>query len=259
MKIYGLIGYPLGHSFSRGYFTEKFSRESITDSTYKNFPLKAVNLLLPLIESTPSLIGLNITIPYKEQVIHLLDELSDAATAIGAVNTIKITRKDNEIKMKGFNTDVNGFQRSLEFFDVEIPSKTLVLGTGGAAKAVKWVLEKYDTNVYFATRNPKEGNQLNYSEISESGLDEFKLIINTTPLGMYPSIDTLPELPYDTLHSGHTLFDLVYNPLETAFMKEGGKRKCKIINGLHMLEQQADESWRIWNEKEIGKEKGLTA
>jgi shikimate dehydrogenase len=247
MKIYGLIGFPLGHSFSKGYFTEKFSRESIIDSIYKNFPIKEVSILPSLVESTPSLMGLNVTIPYKEQVIPFLNELSEAATAIGAVNTIKITRKNNEIRMKGFNTDVNGFQKSLESYEIEVPSKTLVLGAGGAAKAVKWVLETHNTSIYFATRNPYKDNHLSYSEISESGLGEFKLIINTTPLGMFPSTDSLPELPYNTLQNDHTLFDLVYNPLETAFLKEGKKRNCKIINGLYMLEQQAEESWRIWN------------
>jgi shikimate dehydrogenase len=247
MKIYGLIGFPLGHSFSKGYFTEKFSRESINDSIYKNFPIEEVSILTSLVESTPSLMGLNVTIPYKEQVIPFLDELSEAATAIGAVNTIKITRKNNEFRMKGFNTDVNGFQKSLEFYEIEVPTKTLVLGAGGAAKAVNWVLKKYNTSIYVVTRNPLTDNHLSYSDVSESGLSEFKLIINTTPLGMYPSINSLPELPYDTLQNNQTLFDLVYNPLETAFLREGKKRNCKIINGLHMLEQQAEESWRIWN------------
>ncbi len=247
MRKFGLIGYPLSHSFSKKYFTEKFEKEGIKDSIYELYPIEHIKELPQLLLDNPDLVGLNVTIPYKQQVIPFLDELDAKAEAIGAVNTIKIENG----KLKGFNTDYHGFKDSLIKFHGgrTMPQSALVLGTGGASKAVLAALEDLDIQYQLVSRNASEGI-LSYDDITSS-LSYFissSLIVNTTPLGMSPKTEELPDLPYQHLTPDHSLYDLVYNPLKTAFMQEGIDRGCWVKNGLEMLHGQAEKAWEIWND-----------
>lgn len=247
MKRFGLIGYPLGHSFSKKYFTEKFEKEGIEGCEYELYPLEAIDELPDLIKSEKGLTGLNVTIPYKEQVIKFLDEIDPKAKSIGAVNCIKIQGK----KLKGYNTDYIGFKDSLMKFvgPNPIPEKALILGTGGASKAIKAALEDLSIEYQFVSRNPSEG-KLSYDLLNTqySILNTAKLIINTTPLGTAPNTEALPDLPYHQLTEHHYLYDLVYNPLITAFMQKGIDAKCWVKNGLEMLHGQAEAAWEIWRD-----------
>ena len=246
MRKFGLIGYPLSHSLSKKYFTNKFEKEGIKDAEYELYPLESIKDLPNLIASNPDLVGLNVTIPYKEQVISLLDALDPKAKVIGAVNTIKI----EEGKLTGYNTDYYGFKDSLvKFIGAKpMPKNALILGTGGASKAVKAVLEDLAIEYRFVSRKPNKG-QLSYEEVNSSPnyLSTTSLIINTTPLGMSPNEDSLAELPYDQLTKDHFLYDLVYKPRKTAFMQKGVAAKCWIKNGLEMLHGQAEAAWEIWD------------
>lgn len=247
MKRFGLIGYPLGHSFSKKYFTEKFEKEHITDCGYELYPLESIDELPNLIKSEKGLVGLNVTIPYKEQVLKYLDDIDPKAASIGAVNCIKIQGK----KLIGYNTDYIGFRESLLKFlgPNSMPEKALILGTGGASKAVKVALEDLGIAYQFVSRNPSEG-ELSYEDLKTSkhhNLNTYKLVVNTTPLGMAPHTDALPELPYHQLTEQHYLYDLVYNPLKTAFMQKGIDAKCWVKNGLEMLYGQAAAAWEIWD------------
>lgn len=247
MKLYGLIGYPLTHSFSEKYFSEKFQKQNITDSTYKLFPLSSIHELTALIKVNPDLCGLNVTIPYKESVMPFLDELDQTAKEVGAVNCIKITNG----KLIGYNTDVFGFRQSIKPFIETQHQRALILGTGGASKAVQYVLKQIGIDCYLVTRDKSKmtiNNCFEYKELNNYVLDAFKLIVNTTPLGMYPNTNTFPEIPYELLGNQHLLYDLVYNPSETEFMKKGKSRGAVALNGLSMLHQQAEEAWRIWNQ-----------
>lgn len=247
MKRFGLTGYPLGHSFSKKYFTEKFEKEGIEDCEYELYPLEDIEELPELIKSEKGLIGLNVTIPYKQQVIKFLDEIDPKAEQIGAVNTIKIQGK----KLKGYNTDYIGFKESLVKLvgPNPMPEKALILGTGGASKAVKAALEDLGIEFQFVSRNPADG-ELSYEDLNTqySILNTAKLIINTTPLGMAPNTEALPDLPYHQLTEHHYLYDLVYNPLITAFMQKGIDARCWVKNGLEMLYGQAEAAWEIWNQ-----------
>jgi len=243
-KLYGLIGYPLSHSFSRKYFTDKFSREQITGCQYELFPIVSIDLLPELLASFPNLQGLNVTIPYKQQVIPFLSSLDEGAAAVGAVNVIKIEGK----QLKGYNSDVYGFETSLQSFLHENhaqPEHALILGSGGAAKAVKFVLQKLNIPFSIASRKP-QADQIDYEEINVR-IEEFPLIINTTPLGMAPNVDDYPDLNYSKMGSRHLLYDLVYNPETTAFMKLGQAKGIPVKNGLDMLFGQAEKAWEIWN------------
>ena len=241
--LFGLIGYPLSHSFSKRYFNDKFRKEALNDYYYELFPLKNVDELHSLILNQPRLMGLNVTIPYKKVVIPFLDEIEVEAQTIGAVNTIRI----REGKLKGFNTDVYGFEQSLvKKMDSSIHQRALILGTGGAAQAVAFVLNKCQIPFKFVSRRKDENDCLGYSDLNEV-MDDYQIIINTTPLGMSPAIDSKPNLPYDKINGHHLLYDLVYNPAETAFLKEGNKRGAATINGLEMLHLQAEKAWEIWN------------
>ena len=246
-KLYGLIGYPLSHSFSAGYFASKFEREQISGCRYEPFSIEKIGLFPDLLKKHPELNGLNVTIPYKESVIPFLDSLDQTAAEVGAVNTITIRRKANDILTRGFNTDVYGFERSLEANDVRMPSKALILGTGGAAKAVEWVLKKHECQIFYATRNPSAENHLAYNELDHDMLSSFLLVVNSTPLGMYPQTEACPPIPVKGIGEKHTFFDLIYNPPETVFLKRARKKGAKTINGLFMLEQQAEKAWEIWN------------
>lgn len=238
---YGLIGYPLSHSFSPAYFAAKFAQQGI-DAVYDLYPLEDVKELHALVQNTPGLKGLNVTIPYKESVIPLLDELDADAKAIGAVNCIKIENG----KTTGYNTDAIGFEESLKPLLRPQHSHALVLGTGGASLAVVTVLKKLGINWRYVSRAKQDGSYT-YDELNADILSQYKLIINTTPLGMSPNTDTCPALPYEAIGRDHLLYDLVYNPAETLFLSKGKPQGAAIKNGLEMLELQADASWRIWN------------
>jgi shikimate dehydrogenase len=246
-RLFGLVGHPLSHSFSKSYFTRKFSTENIRNCRYENFSIKDIAHLPGLIETQPDLAGFNVTIPHKETILPYLDRLSAAASKIGAVNTVKIIRNGNKIETCGFNTDVNGFEETLKINGLTKPFKTLILGTGGASKAVEWVLDKQGCELIFATRTPSRQNHMSYNEITDSLIHSFQLVVNTTPLGMYPHVDDYPPLPYHSVRKDCSFIDLIYNPKETAFMRKAKEMNCMAINGLYMLEQQAEKAWKIWN------------
>jgi len=240
MRKYGLIGYPLKHSFSPGYFKDKYEKENIKDARYDLYPLEDIKEVTKLLDG--SMNGFNVTIPYKKKVIKFIDELDPVAAAIGAVNTVRI----RDGKSIGFNTDVYGFEESLKTcFKRSKPSHALILGDGGATRAVKYVLGKLGIEHQVVSR--KEGF-LNYSDLDEELIKEHRLIINTTPLGMSPNLDTCPDLPYEHIGADHILFDLVYNPAKTLFLQKGEDQKATIKNGLEMLHLQAERSWEYWNE-----------
>ncbi|MGL5272848.1 MAG: shikimate dehydrogenase family protein [Phocaeicola sp.] len=245
MKKYGLIGYPLGHSFSKEFFNQKFQSEHVS-ATYSNFEIPNVEELLHIVATQPQLNGLNVTIPYKEQVIPLLDELSEEAAAIGAVNVIKFVHQKDTLKLIGHNSDVMGFTNSIEPLLEEHHKKALILGTGGSSKAVQYGLKKLGLTCTFVSRTPKEG-RLSYSELTPEVMQEYTVIVNCTPVGMYPHTEMCPPIPYDEITDKHLLYDLLYNPDVTLFMKKGAKRGAKVKNGLEMLLLQAFESWNIWN------------
>ena len=244
-KTYGLIGFPLSHSFSKKYFLEKFEKENISDCEFELFPIESIGQFRQLIKDNPSLKGLSVTIPYKEKIIPLLDELDETAKLVGAVNCIKVGST-----LIGYNTDVFGFRQSIKPFLETHHERALILGTGGASKAVYHVLKEIGIDCYFVTRDKSKSENLKafeYAELNEYVLNAFKLIVNTTPVGTFPSINQAPEIPYDLITPSHLLYDLVYNPSETEFLKRGKNKGAAIVNGLSMLHQQAEESWKIWN------------
>ena len=248
MDKYGLIGYPLGHSFSVGYFNEKFSNEHI-NAKYINFEIPSIEDFAEVIESNPELRGLNVTIPYKEQVIPYLDSLSPEANAIGAVNVIRITRKGDKTHLKGFNSDVIGFTRSIEPLLERHHKKALILGTGGASKAVDYGLRSLGIETKFVSRTKRPGF-FTYEEITPEIIKDYNIIVNCTPLGMYPNTDVCPTLPYEAMDSHNLLYDLLYNPDETLFMQKGKEHGAITKNGLEMLLLQAFARWEFWNGKE---------
>ena len=248
MKRYGLIGFPLTHSFSAGYFNEKFKREAI-DAEYINLPIKSITEFPWILKSAGPFSGLNVTIPYKEQVISFLDHLSPEASEIGAVNLIKIKEKKGQIVMTGYNTDASGFLTALGNHGVIRPARALVLGSGGASKAVNYALGRIGVEIVTVSRIKGKAD-LTYEDLEQYEIGTFDLIINTSPLGMYPDVDNAPDIPYGQLGSNNVLFDLVYNPPETKFLRIGRQAGCKTINGLNMLHLQAEEGWKIWQSTE---------
>jgi len=246
MKKYGLIGYPLTHSFSKRFFTEKFEKEKV-DAVYENFEIKDISWFQDIVRNNPGLFGLNVTIPYKQQVIHLLNELDEAAEEVGAVNTIKIKRIGERIHLKGFNTDIWGFETSLKPQLKNFHKKALILGTGGASKAIKYVLKKLGIHFISASVEELQENEINYKDIDKKMMAERLLIINATPLGTYPKVETFPPIPYEFVTGRHLLFDLVYNPETTQFMEKGKAKGAVVKNGYEMLLQQALKSYEIWN------------
>lgn len=245
MDKYGLIGYPLGHSFSIGYFNEKFDNENI-NARYINFEIPSIEDFIEVIDSNPELRGLNVTIPYKEQVIPYLDSLSPEATAIGAVNVIRVTHKGKKTQLKGFNSDVIGFTRSIEPLLERHHKKALILGTGGASKAIDFGLKSLGLETKFVSRTKRDGI-LCYENITADIIREYNVIVNCTPLGMYPNVDSCPKLPYEAMDSHTLLYDLLYNPDETLFMTKGREQGAVVKNGLEMLLLQAFASWEFWN------------
>lgn len=242
MRAFGLIGYPLGHSFSKKYFTDKFEREGITGNAYELYPIEEIGELEELLLSTPDLEGLNVTIPYKEQVIGFLDSMSPVVEEIGACNCIHI----QDGRLMGHNTDVIGFSKSLLPKLKPHHNKALLLGTGGSSKAVAYTLKELGIPFLQVSRTPIEG-MIGYEEIDQSMLETHTLLINTTPVGMYPNIDKAPAIPYAFIGADHYLFDLVYNPERTRFLQEGALRGATVENGSEMLVIQAEASWEIWN------------
>ncbi|WP_439506977.1 shikimate dehydrogenase family protein [Sediminibacterium sp.] len=243
MRLFGLVGYPLTHSFSQKYFTEKFAQLNLSDQyKYENFSIPSIDDFPLLLLQKKGLHGFNITIPYKKQIIPFLHQVSPEVAAIGASNCVLIKEK----KLLGFNTDVVGFEQSLKPFLKSHHSKALILGTGGAAAAVAYVLNKLQIPYLSVSRTPTESS-IGYEALNESLLSKYTLIINTSPIGQYPAITEAPPIPYHVLTSEHHLFDLIYNPTETQFLLNGKAQGASVQNGYEMLVIQAEESWRIWN------------
>jgi shikimate dehydrogenase len=241
----GLVGRNISYSFSRGYFADKFEKENLSDHKYVNFDLQTIKELPKVIDEFKfQLKGLNVTIPYKQEVFDYLDQVDDVAKKVGAVNTIKVTEKGT---LQGFNTDVVGFRGSIKPFLKPHHQKALILGTGGASKAVAYVLQKMGIESLKVSRNPQQEKEISYVKLTEKLLNTHTVIINCTPLGTFPKVEQKPDIPYQFLGQNHLLYDLIYNPEKTAFLQEGESRGAQIKNGLEMLELQAEESWRIWN------------
>ena len=248
MDKYGLIGFPLGHSFSISYFNQRFQDEGI-DAVYENYEIPNIDALAEILDSNPELKGLNVTIPYKEKVIPFLDSISPEARAIGAVNVIRVTHRGNKTELKGFNSDVIGFTKSIEpMLDKKWHQKALILGTGGASKTIDYGLRSLGLETVFVSRYERP-NTIQYKTITPEIVKEYNVIVNWTPLGMYPKTEECPDLPYEAMDSHTILYDLIYNPDETLFMKRGAQYGANVKNGLEMLLLQAFASWEFWHEK----------
>jgi shikimate dehydrogenase len=248
MKIYGLIGNPIRHSLSQEYFTEKFLSERIEDCVYELFPLREISALIPLIKQKSEISGLNVTIPFKKQVTDYLDEIDGVAREIGAVNCIRVSRKSGQPYLEGFNTDVYGFEHAIVPCLEAHHKNALILGTGGSSGSVAHVLQKLGIGFTKVSRHPKCKNEVEFGSLTPEMMAHFTIIINSTPVGMFPDTDQCPAIPYESITHHHLLFDLVYNPGETVFMKHGRSRGAKVMNGIEMLHMQAEKSWEIWME-----------
>ncbi len=253
MNIYGLVGFPLSHSYSKHYFENKFKNEHITDSVYNLYQVENISEFPLLIKNNPDIKGLNITIPYKEKIIKYIDELDKTAKDVGAVNTIKIIRKKSDsFSLIGYNTDVYGFYNSIKplltthYSQITAP-KALILGTGGAAKAIAHAFDLLKIEYKFVSRNPSNNDHLTYKDLNKEIFGKYQIIVNCTPVGMYPDVNDFPDIPYDFINEQHMVCDLIYNPTETMFLKNAKEKHAIIQNGLPMLYLQADMSWKIWN------------
>lgn len=240
----GLLGRNISYSFSRNYFRKKFENEGIAHITYENFDIDTIDLFPKLIKRTPKLKGLNVTIPYKEVVIPFLDELNKEASEIGAVNTIKVHKSG---KLIGYNTDYHGFEKSIKPLLNSKHTSALILGTGGASKAVVYALKNLGINCYYVSRRRSPKVSFTYDDLNQTIIKDHLLIVNCTPLGTFPNITDSPEIPYEAITKDHLLYDLIYNPAETQFLKNGKVRGATICNGQNMLELQAEKAWSIWN------------
>lgn len=240
---FGLVGKHISYSFSRGYFADKFQREALPH-TYVNFDIESIEELDEIVKNTPNLKGLNVTIPYKESVIPLLDDLNKRARKIGAVNTIRITRYQ---KLIGYNTDYYGFKNSLKPHLKKHHKQALILGTGGASKAIAYALKKLKIQYDFVSRSQKEGVKFLYSDVTTNIISSYHIIINCTPIGTFPNVNECPDIPYDAITKKHILYDLIYNPEQTKFLSCGDIKGATTINGLEMLKLQAEKAWEIWN------------
>ena len=248
MDKYGLIGYPLGHSFSKNYFNEKFENENI-DAQYINFEIPNIENLVEVLDLNPELKGLNVTIPYKEKVISYLDYISPEARAIGAVNVIHVSHKGKDTILRGYNSDVIGFTKSIEPLLERFHKKALILGTGGASKAINYGLKSLGLETVFVSRFKRPGT-IQYEDVTPDVVKEYNVIVNCTPVGMYPNVEQCPKLPYEDMDQHTLLYDLIYNPDETLFMHNGSEHGATVKNGLEMLLLQAFASWEFWNGKE---------
>ncbi len=248
MKTFGLIGYRLGYSFSKGFFTDKFEKEGLTDYEYINFELDSISEFPEIFKKNDHIAGLNCTIPYKQQIMSYLDEIDEEAKQVGAINTVKVIRTGEQVQLKGFNTDIYGFENSLIPMLTKKHKKALILGTGGASKAIKHILNKNGISYLSASIEEELADQeIRYEQIDESVLKEHLIIINATPLGTFPKVDICPSIPYESITADHVLFDLVYNPEQTLFLKKGHEQGAVTKNGLEMLHLQAIKAWEIWN------------
>jgi len=245
MQQFGLIGYPLGHSFSKRFFTEKFESEHI-DAVYESYPIENIQKFSELITDV-EFSGLNVTIPYKEQVIPFLDELDENAAEIGAVNVVKFIRSNNTLTLKGFNTDAIGFENSLRPYLKPHHTKALILGTGGASKAIKFILQKLGIETMYVSRTQAD-DRCTYFDLNEQIISDFTVIVNASPVGTFPKVNDCPAIPYQYLSDKHLLFDVVYNPAETLFLKKGREQGAVGLNGEQMLVEQALAAWKIWND-----------
>lgn len=243
MNTYGLIGYPLGHSFSQRFFTQKFEEEQI-EAQYLNFELEDLTTIKEVLKDK-TIKGLNVTIPYKKDIFAYLDEVSDEAKAIGAVNVIKLIRENNQLKLVGYNSDIFGFKESIRPLLKPFHQKALVLGTGGASNAIKVGLSQLGITTQSVSRT-KQDDTITYNEVTKEVLTEYNIIVNCTPLGTYPNIEGAPDIPYQHLSTQHLLYDLVYNPAETSFLRQGRVQGATTKNGLEMLYLQAIKAWEIW-------------
>lgn len=243
-RLFGLVGYPLSHSFSPRYFAQKFTQEQINDAEYLAFEEADLHGFLSNSRTNERLIGFNVTIPYKEGIIPLLDSISEAASYIGAVNTVK---RNSNGQLTGYNTDVMGFQDSLEPLLKAHHTKAMILGTGGAAKAVHYVLKQLNISPLLVSRRKGAGH-VTYDQITPKMIENYPIIVNTTPLGMHPNTETFPALPYQAITPNHLAYDLVYNPEKTSFLDKAEQQGATIKNGLEMLHIQAEKSWKIWNQ-----------
>ncbi len=247
MKEFGLIGYPLDHAYSQKYFEEKFKKLGISDAKYKLFPISEISKITNIINSYPNLIGLNVTTPYKELVIPYLNEVDDIILRLGTVNTVKITRTENSINTKGFNTDVFGLGKTFDNLKFPKDSKALILGSGGSGKTVSFVLKERNIKTLNVSRNPQNLQHISYSNLTEAVILQHNIIINATPVGMFPNIVSFPNIPYKYITKNHYCIDLVYNPAQTEFLKKCSDKGATTVNGLTMLYEQADKAWDIWN------------
>lgn len=248
MKTYGLIGYRLGHSFSQKFFTQKFASENLQEHEYVNFELDRIEEFPEIFERGMNICGLNCTIPYKQQIMRFLDEIDPEAAQIGAVNTIKISGENGRRMLKGFNTDLYGFEHSIRPMLGEKHRKALILGTGGASKAVKYLFDRMGIGYLSATTKAERAEkEIGYDELTEALMQEYLIVVNATPLGTFPKVDTCSDIPYRSVTPDHVLYDLVYNPEETLFLKKGKLQGARTKNGLEMLHLQAIRAWEIWN------------
>ena len=248
MRRYGLFGFPLEHSFSKKFFAEKFQRDGRTDCIYDNFESDNIYDLKKIVHENPDLLGLNITIPFKQDIIPMLDNLDDISQKIGAVNTVKIIRNDNgKFELHGYNTDAWGFELAIRPILRPHHRRALILGTGGSAKAVSFVFRKLGIEHFFVTREESRFHY-SYADLNANTMKAFQIIVNTTPLGMFPNVGTFPNIPYEFLTHKNLLFDLIYNPAQTRFLEKGKEAGAFIHNGFRMLRLQAEKSWEIWNE-----------
>lgn len=246
MDIYGIVGNPLVQSFSPNFFNEKFKTENIK-AQYLKFEISDISLFPDIIKSNPNLKGLNVTIPYKEKIIPFLDELEPQAKEIRAINVIKVSNEGGKVKLIGFNSDLIGFQNSISpLINKNIHKEALILGTGGASKAVAKGLENLNIDYKFVSRTPKE-DQLSYDELDKDIFNQYTIIVNASPIGTFPKVEDTPSIPYQFINSNHLLYDLVYNPAETKFLSLGKKQGAIIKNGAEMLKLQALAAWEIWN------------
>ena len=245
VKLFGLLGKNIEYSFSRGYFSDKFQNLKLKKHKYVNFDLGDIKNFPMIIQQNENLKGFNVTIPYKEKVIPFLDKLDKTAKKIGAVNTVKLTKRGN---LKGYNSDVVGFEKSIMPLLKNHHKKALILGTGGASKAEAYALKRNEIKYIFVSRNPEGRKEISYDKLNEEIIKKYAIIINSTPLGTSPNIEKCPNIPYKYISEKHILFDLIYNPAITTFLSKGKAKGATIKNGLEMLELQAEESWRIWND-----------
>ena len=244
-KLYGLLGKNISYSFSRGYFTDKFEKLKLKKSKYVNFDLQNIEDFPSIIDENEHLKGINVTIPYKEEIIPFLSKIDKTAKKIGAVNTIKFTKRGN---LKGYNSDVVGFENSLIPLLKKHHKRALILGTGGASKAIAYALKRNDIKYKFVSRNPEGKKEISYDSLTKEVMEKHTIIINSTPLGTFPDIDKCPNIPYQLITKNHILYDLIYNPAISTFLSKGKEKEAITKNGLQMLELQAEESWRIWNQ-----------